>query len=401
MRVAFLATLKAPDHPTPSGDRLIARLLMQALGEAGCDVRLASSHSTRTRTSDVAALEVAKADAERVARSLVEMYEAPTDGWRPDLWFTYHLYYKAPDWIGATVAAALAIPYVAAEATYAGKRDRDGWAPWQREAVAHISIADRLLCFSAGDREGLARIVPTARLVDLPPFIDVQGFPAPGPDCADPPSSPRPSSMATEPIPGIRQAPSPPLRLVTIAMMRDGAKLESYRDLARALAHLPPGSWHLTIVGDGPRRDAVGALFAGFPTHSLTWAGLASESEVRRHLTAADVFVWPGVGEALGMVYLEAQAAGCPVVAYRTDGTTSVVAEGRSGRLVAPGDVAALAAAMATLHADPALRVRMGSAARAFVHGERSVAHAAHILAETLGPLVAARRSDATRSPTP
>ena len=41
---------------------------------------------------------------------------------RPDLWFTYHLYYKAPDWLGPRVAEALSIPYVVAEASVAGTR---------------------------------------------------------------------------------------------------------------------------------------------------------------------------------------------------------------------------------------------------------------------------------------
>ena len=82
-------------------------------------------------------------------------------------------------------------------------------------------------------------------------------------------------------------------------------------------------------------------------------------------LRAADLFVFPSVFEALGIALVEAAACGLPAVASRTGGIVDVVEDGVSGRLVAPGDAAALAEALLGLSGDAALRSRMGREARA------------------------------------
>lgn len=53
-------------------------------------------------------------------------------GPRPELWFCYHPYYKSPDPFGPVISAEFAIPYITAEASYAAKRDRTGWATAQK-----------------------------------------------------------------------------------------------------------------------------------------------------------------------------------------------------------------------------------------------------------------------------
>jgi len=79
---------------------------------------------------------------------------------------------------------------------------------------------------------------------------------------------------------------------------------------------------------------------------------------------AADVVVVPSTRpEPLGLVALEAAAAGCCVVASDAGGLPEIIREGRTGRLVAPGDPAALARVLAELAADPAQRARLGAAA--------------------------------------
>jgi glycosyltransferase involved in cell wall biosynthesis len=81
-------------------------------------------------------------------------------------------------------------------------------------------------------------------------------------------------------------------------------------------------------------------------------------------LRASDVFAFPSMFEALGIALVEAAACGLPAVASRTGGIVDVVEDGRSGVLVAPGDVAALSAALHRLVADPDLGRGMGAAAR-------------------------------------
>src|SRR5690606_21075079 len=88
----------------------------------------------------------------------------------------------------------------------------------------------------------------------------------------------------------------------------------------------------------------------------------------RAAYAAADVFVLPSLdrSEAFGLVLLEAMRDGVPVVASDIRGSAvgHVVIDGATGLLVPPGDVSALAFAVARLGSDPALRSRLGAAGR-------------------------------------
>ena len=127
MRIAFYAPLKPPDHPVPSGDRRMARLLVAAMEAAGHEVELANRLRSRDAEGDEdrqsRLAKIGRARAERLLRRFVARPKSA----RPDLWFTYHVYYKAPDWIGPRVADGLAIPYVVAEASVANKRAGGPW----------------------------------------------------------------------------------------------------------------------------------------------------------------------------------------------------------------------------------------------------------------------------------
>jgi glycosyltransferase involved in cell wall biosynthesis len=363
-RLAFYAPMKPPDHPVPSGDRQMARLLMRALALAGFEPVLAS----RLRSHGFAPAEAALAErAAREREAIIAAWDAMDAAQRPRAWVTYHPYYKAPDLIGPEIAARFAIPYVTAEASYAGKRDRDQWAGLQRTVKAAVRAAALNICFTAEDREGLERLVAPERLGDMAPFIDAEPFLA---------------SLQSS-------APDGPVRLVTVAMMRGGAKLASYEMLARALGRIVDVPWKLEIVGGGPRRPAVAACFAHIPGDRIHWAGELDAHAVAERLSAADLFVWPGTGEAYGIAYLEAQAAGLAVVAQATAGVPTVVRHGATGLLTPSGDEAAYASAIASLVTDPPLRHRLGRAARDFVTEERSLAAAATHLRRLLTPLLA------------
>ncbi len=105
---------------------------------------------------------------------------------------------------------------------------------------------------------------------------------------------------------------------------------------------------------------------------------------MRRLLASADLYVWPGFGEAYGIAFLEAQATGLPVLAMNCGGIASVVDDGTTGLLVPEGDGPAFAAALARLIADPDLRLRLGEAGRRLVLEQRTVERAAAILTEAL-----------------
>lgn len=102
---------------------------------------------------------------------------------------------------------------------------------------------------------------------------------------------------------------------------------------------------HLALVGAGEQREALEAQAAG-----LGLAGRVSfvggRDEVAPLLQAADLFVLPSYAEGLPVALLEAMACGLPAVATAVDGTADVLEDGVTGRLVPPGDAAALAAGL-------------------------------------------------------
>ncbi len=363
--VAFYAPLKSPFHPAPSGDRTMARLLMRALAAGAYDPQLASETRTLDRAGDPAVQAGIKERCEAEAEALLARYRALPASRRPRLWFTYHVYYKAPDWIGPLVAAGLRIPYVVAEGSRASKRAEGPWALGHRGAEAALDRADAVFVMTAHDREALERHRTAGQaLVDLPPFLDD--------DWLGPARPPR--------IEG-------PPRLLTVAMMRAGDKLASYRLLAEALDGLRDMPWTLDIVGDGEIRPEVEALFRHLDR--VRFLGSAEDAAtLRGHYDRADLFLWPAVNEAYGMVLLEAQARGCPVVAGAFGGVPSVVRDGETGRLARPGDAAAFAGAVRALLEDEGERLRLGAGAHRFVAGERTLAGAAGRLRGALEPLL-------------
>jgi glycosyltransferase involved in cell wall biosynthesis len=132
----------------------------------------------------------------------------------------------------------------------------------------------------------------------------------------------------------------------------------------RALAELP-GDVVLWVVGDGPERGSLEALASrlGVSSRARFWG---QERNVAPFMQAADCAVCPSVwAEAVGLVNLEAQACGLPVIASRIGGIPEFIDDGNDGLLFRPGDDRQLAGLLLRLYADPELRGRMGAAARA------------------------------------
>ncbi|MCP8939205.1 glycosyltransferase family 4 protein [Alsobacter sp. SYSU M60028] len=360
-RVAFLAPLKPPDHPEPSGDREMARLLLRALHRAGCEPSLASRLRMLDRHGDAGLEAALEREARTEAEALLSRYAGLPRPQRPDLVFTYHVHYKAPDVIGPALARGLGVPYVVAEGSRAPKRANGPWARFHALAEAALDAADLVLVLNEGDREMLERARPARQaLAEFPPFLDTEAWPIA-------PRRPR--------------DPAGPARLIAVAMMRQGDKLASYAALAQALAGLPEAvGWTLDIVGDGPARGEVEALFAPFGARARLH-GLVSDRDALAALyAAADLLVWPAVNEAYGMVFLEAALQGCPALAGACGGVPGVVADGRTGVLTPPGDVAAFRDTLAGLVAEPARLALLSRHGPAFVQGRRSLAGAAERL---------------------
>jgi glycosyltransferase involved in cell wall biosynthesis len=124
------------------------------------------------------------------------------------------------------------------------------------------------------------------------------------------------------------------------------------------------------VVGDGELRSALERSIAERGLERVVrLAGPRPPREVVDWLAASDVFVLPSHYEGMSFAVMEAMASGLAVVVTRVSGTAELVPDDEHGRVVPPGDAAALAAAIDELARDPDLRRRLG--ARAAEHVRR------------------------------
>lgn len=292
--IAFYAPLKPPTHPTPSGDRAVARALLKALGP---EAELVSELRVYDGKGVTGAQETLIDGAKIEAQNLIK--QGHKQGWQA--WFTYHNYYKSPDLIGPIVSKALGIPYILLEASRAKKRLDGPWAKFAELAEIACDHADAILYFTQHDRQALeAYRHNDQQIVHLPPFL-----------------------AETETV-SSRDKPKSN-KILTVGMMRAGAKSQSYTLIAQTLHALKTPDWHLNIVGDGPARADIETLFSPFGKQ-VTFLGQLDKPTIAALYRNASVFLWPGVDEAFGMVYLEAQDAGLPVVAQDRPGLRDVIA---------------------------------------------------------------------------
>jgi glycosyltransferase involved in cell wall biosynthesis len=258
----------------------------------GAQVDLASDLRSRDGAGDAQV----QADLIAQATSLIPdiIAQGRTAGWQA--WITYHTYYKAPDLIGPTVARALGIPYLLIEATRARKRLGGPWDAFARISEDACDAADVVFYLTQRDREALEAYAPQGQHhVHLHPFLPLIDLPM--------------QSNGTH--------------LLAVGMMRAAAKLGSYKLIAQTMALLPD---HVTleIAGDGPARtqveDAMKPLGA-----RVQFLGALKPDALDAAYTRAGALIWPGVDEAFGVTYLEAQAHGLPVIAQDRPGVRDVL----------------------------------------------------------------------------
>jgi len=346
---------------------------MEALAAGGHRVQLTSTFRTYDGEGDAARQRALRVQGEALAAQLADDWRAAPAGERPELWFTYHLYYKAPDWLGPRVSEALGIPYVIAEASYAAKRAHGAWALGHDATVAAIRSAALVISPSRDDIAGLEEIIDASRILHLPPFLDSAPYAG---------ASSERARLRAELAAAHGIDPAVPW-IVVVAMMRSGDKLASYRVLAATLERLEDLPWRLVVAGDGPARADVQKLFG----ERACFLGSLGQRRIAEVLAAADLYAWPAVNEAYGMALLEAQAAGVPVLSCAVRGVPDVVVDGRTGVLVPYGDEEAFAAAMRELLIDHERRASLGREAARYVAAERSLGAASARLGAALARL--------------
>jgi glycosyltransferase involved in cell wall biosynthesis len=117
----------------------------------------------------------------------------------------------------------------------------------------------------------------------------------------------------------------------------------------------------LALVGDGPHRQNLEQYFSGTQTY---FVGYLRGKELASAYASADVFIFPSRTETLGLVLLEAMAAGTPVVAARSGGIPDIVTDGVNGYLFDPTDEGGAIRATQRLFAHPEERETLRENAR-------------------------------------
>lgn len=199
-------------------------------------------------------------------------------------------------------------------------------------------IRDALLDLGIG-RPAQYEIIPLG--LDLEPYVSFEGPPG-----------------------ALRRALDVPEDRPLIAVVARLAPVKDHDTLLQSLLSIPQA--HLAVIGDGelraPLTATAGRLGMADRVHFAGWW-----HDMPAALADVDAVVLTSRNEGTPMALIEAAAAGRPIVATNVGGVARVVLDGRTGMLTAPGDPTAVAAALARLLQDPALRVRMGDEGRAHV----------------------------------
>lgn len=271
---------------------------------------------------------------------------------RPDL---VHTQLEASDTLGALAARMQRVPVVSTQHTMSPPepRSREAVRAFIAERALGASAA-RIIAVSDAARRFYERstALPARKLTTLRNGIDLPAF--------------RAEVAASE---GVREElgiADDAVVAATVAVLRPQKGVEI---MLRALPALLAERSELVylVIGGGPDAERLRGLAAeiGVEDH-VRFPG--SRTDVARLLGACDLLVHPTLEDALPTSLMEAMAAGLPIVAGAVGGVPEMVEEGRNGRLVPPGDVAALTAAVRELLADADLRAAMGR------EGERLVA---------------------------
>ena len=242
MRILFYAPFKPLDHPHPSGDQVIAAGLYRFLAQHGHRLQTASSLRCRWIFRQPWRWPGALRALRRARRRL--------ERFRPDLWLTYHTYYKAPDLLGPTVAVPAGVPYVVFQGIYSTRRRRTlaTWPGFQLNRRA-LRAADHVFSNRREDLVNLRRLLPVHRLSYVRPGIAPEAF------GFDP--------VAREALhSGLGRGET--AVVLSAAMFRPGVKTAGLETVIRACGRLRRSGRPLllAIAGDGSERPRLQALAA-------------------------------------------------------------------------------------------------------------------------------------------
>jgi len=173
--------------------------------------------------------------------------------------------------------------------------------------------------------------------------------------------------MNAVPLPPPEGGPGPANRQPTLLFFGEIARHKGVFELARAFGRVADELPELRLIyaGTGSGVEATRRLIEQLRLGGrVRFTGWLQAERKRATLAGATVFVLPSYVEGMPMALLEAMSFGLPVIATPVGGVPEIVTHERDGLLVPPGDIDALAAAIARLTSEPELRERLGRAAR-------------------------------------
>ena len=251
--------------------------------------------------------------------------------WRPGI---VHTHNSGPIIYGAPAARLARV----ARVVHTRHEQNHGAGPRELAALRHAArLVDRFACVSGDSaRLSVRQGIAPEKVRTILNGVDTSRFS---------PVGPRPAGPA-----------------VVVARLSPEKNVEGLLRAAALVAREHP-EFRLQVAGDGPCRGALEALAAEIGVADRV-AFLGEVGDVPGLLAEAGLFALSSLTEGIPVTVLEAMARGLPVVATRVGGVPEVVVEGETGLLVAPGDPAALAEALARLLRDPDGARAMGLAGR-------------------------------------
>ena len=343
MRIFFYAPFKPLGHTQPSGDLVIATSLYDHLTRSGHHVHAVSNLRSRWIFWKPWLWLWAVAERHRLVRAVRRT--------RPDLWLTYHTYYKAPDVLGPHVCREAGLPYVIFQGSYSSQRRRSfKTKPGYLLNKQALLTARHIFANRQEDLVNLRRLLPEDRLSYVPPGIYSDDFQFSGEARGE---------LRREWGVGDR------VLVLSAAMFRPGVKTRGLSLVIQTCGQLVSegADLMLAIAGDGKERKALEALAEIHLPGRVRFVGQIPRSRMYRFYSSGDLFFFPGFDESLGMVYMEAQSCGLPVVALADGGIPEVVDNGRTGLLLPLDEVSDFSMAIDRLFKDRELRETMGRAA--------------------------------------
>lgn len=373
MKITYYMPFKPLGHSNPSGDLITGMELFDFLTSCNHDIELVSRLRSRWLYRRPWRLIEVALERKKIIATLRNH--------KPDIWLSYHSYYKAPDLLGPHCSSALAIPYVLFQGIYATKRRRSlltlpGFL-LNRQALLS---ADLVFTNKKVDERNLRRLLPRHRVRYIAPGIKPEQF------VFDPASR---KSLREQWQTNSRKV------VMTTAMFRPGVKTSGIKQVIDSCAQLVRGGQNilLVVIGDGSTRSLLERTGSKQLGDNILFTGKIPRPELYRYYSGADVFAFPGIQESLGMVYLEAQSTGLPVVAYGNWGAQEAIVDQQTGLLSDAENPEQFTRNIAMLLDNSALRRTMREAAKTHIRHHHDSRQNFQKVSTTLAHLGAAQRT--------